>query len=190
MKVYTGTGDKGKTSLFSGERLMKSAPRIEVCGEIDELNSFIGTVKSAWEIEDPELDRQIDCIQRHLLEAGAWMATTPGAPSASLLMPFTHEPAKQLESIIDKLSGQLPELKHFVLPQGHLSAAMAHAARTVCRRTERRMTAFAIDANEGTPETDNLKNILVFINRLSDYLFILARYLNKRHGAEETRWKP
>jgi cob(I)alamin adenosyltransferase len=189
MKLYTGTGDKGKTSLFSGERLMKSAPRIEAYGEIDELNSFIGTVKATWEIEDPELDRQIDCIQGQLLEAGAWMATTLGSSSASFLTPFTHEPAKQLESIIDELSEQLPELKHFILPQGHLSAAMAQAARAVCRRAERRMIAFATDANDGTPETDNLKNILVFLNRLSDYLFILARYLNKRHGVEETLWK-
>lgn len=189
MKVYTGTGDKGKTSLFSGERLMKSDLRVEVYGEIDELNSFIGTVKAAWEIEDPELDRQIDCIQGQLFEAGAWMATTPGASSASLLTPFTHKPAKQLESIIDEMSEHLPELKHFVLPQGHLSAAMAQAARAVCRRTERRLIALATGADPGVPETDNFKNILIFLNRLSDYLFILARYLNKRHGVRETLWK-
>ena len=190
MKVYTGTGDKGKTSLFSGERLIKSDPRIEAYGEIDELNSFIGTVKAAWEIDDPELDRQIDCIQGRLLEAGAWMATTPGTSSASFLTPFTHEPAEQLESIIDTLSEQLPELKHFVLPQGHLSATMAQAARAVCRRAERRMVAFTEDVSDGAHGNDNLKNILVFLNRLSDYLFVLARFLNRKHGVEDTLWKP
>ncbi|MDD9305255.1 MAG: cob(I)yrinic acid a,c-diamide adenosyltransferase [Desulfobacter sp.] len=190
MKLYTGTGDRGKTSLFSGERVMKSSLQVEAYGEIDELNSFIGIVKAAWEIEDPELDRQIDCIQAQLLEAGAWMATRPGASSALFLPPFTHEPAQALESVIDQLSEHLPELKHFILPQGHLSATMAQAARAVCRRAERRMIAFATGASHGESKTDTLKNILVFLNRLSDYLFILARYLNKRHGMEDTLWKP
>ncbi len=118
------------------------------------------------------------------------MATTPGASSASFLTPFTHEPAKQLESIIDEMSEQLPELKHFILPQGHLSAAMAQTARAVCRRAERRVIALAADAGSGAPETDNLKHILIFLNRLSDYLFVLARYLNKMHGVKDTLWTP
>ncbi len=188
MKVYTGTGDKGKTSLFSGERLSKAAPRIEAYGEIDELSSVIGTVKAAWEIDAPELALQIDWIQGQLLDAGAWMATTPGASSASFLTPFTREPAEKLESDIDTMSEQLPELKQFILPQGHLSAAMAQTARAVCRRTERRVIAFVTQEGGGTPETDTLGNILVFLNRLSDYLFVLARYLNKLHGIEDTPW--
>ena len=190
MKVYTGTGDKGKTSLLSGERLMKSAPRIDAYGEIDELNSLIGTVKAAWEIDDPELDSQIDSIQGLLLDAGAHMAVTPGTPSASFLTPFTREPAVQLEARIDDLSEALPELKHFVLPQGHLSAAMAQTARAVCRRAERRLIAFSLDADDGTEQTEGFMNILVFLNRLSDYLFVLARYLNKRHGIDDALWKP
>lgn len=188
MKVYTGTGDEGKASLFSGERLMKSDRRIDAYGEIDELNSFIGSIKAAWEISDPDLDREIDRIQGRLLNAGAWLATTPGSPSAAALPPFTREPARRLESAIDAMSAQLPELKQFILPQGHLSAAAAHTARAVCRRVERRVIAFARGEDAGPEAEDTLGNILVFLNRLSDYLFVLARYLNKRHGLEDTLW--
>ena len=186
MKLYTGTGDKGKTSLFSGERRLKSDRRIEVYGELDELNSFIGGVKAAWKTDEPELDREIDRIQGWLLDAGAWLATTPGSSSADLLKPFTMAPAAFLESAIDRISGDLPELRQFILPQGHLSAALAHMARTVCRRVERRVTALAEE--DGKPETDTLGHILVFLNRLSDYLFVLARYLNKTHGVHEPLW--
>ena len=188
MKVYTGTGDKGKTSLFSGERLLKSDRRIDAYGEIDELNSFIGAVKAAWEINEPELDAEIDRIQAWLLDAGAWMATTPGSGSAAHLTPFTDAPAAHLERSVDAMSEQLPELKAFILPQGHLSSANAHIARAVCRRVERRIIAFAKDEEADQPVTDTLKHILVFFNRLSDYLFVLARYLNKQHGVDEPLW--
>ena len=188
MKVYTGTGDKGKTSLFSGERLLKSDRRIDAYGEIDELNSFIGAVKASWEINEPELDAEIDRIQEWLLDAGAWMATTPGSGSAAHLAPFTEAPAASLEQAVDAMSGQLPELKAFILPQGPLSAANAHIARTVCRRVERRVISFARDEQADQPVTDTLRHILVFLNRLSDYLFVLARYLNKQHGVDEPLW--
>lgn len=189
MKVYTGTGDKGKTSLFSGERLLKSDPRIEAYGEVDELNSVIGCIKGAWEIDDPALGRQIDQIQGWLLDAGAWLATTPGSPSAGYLKPFTTDPSQQMEAAIDAMSDPLPELKQFILPQGHLSAAHAHVARTVCRRVERRIIAFATEEESRQPVTETLQNILIFLNRLSDYFFVLARYLNKRHGVKEPVWR-
>lgn len=189
MKIYTGTGDKGKTSLFSGERLHKSDPRIDAYGEMDELNTFIGGIKSAWEISNSLLDNEIDRIQTWLLNAGAWLATTPGSPSASSLKPFTMMPAQHLESAMDRMSAQLPELKAFVLPQGHLSASFAHMARTVCRRVERRVIALAVAEDKGKPVTETLQNILVFLNRLSDYLFVLARHLNHDHGIEERIWK-
>ena len=185
MKVYTRTGDKGKTSLFSGERRLKSDRRIDAYGEMDELNSFIGGIKAAWEIKIPDLDREIDRIQGWLLDAGAWLATTPGSSSA-VLPPFTMDPSTDLESAIDRLSEELPELRQFVLPQGHLSAALAHMARAVCRRVERRVIALA---QEEGKEEDTFKYILVFLNRLSDYLFVLARYLNKKHGLEEPLWE-
>lgn len=189
VKIYTGTGDKGKTSLFSGERLLKCDRRIEAYGELDELNSVIGCIKAAWEIDDPERARQIDRIQGWLLDAGAWLATTPGSPSASYLRPFTPEPAQKLESAMDAMSAEVPELKHFILPQGHLSAAKAHLARTVCRRVERRIIALAMEDEVERPLTEPLRNILVFLNRLSDYFFVLARYLNHRHGVKEPVWK-
>lgn len=189
MKVYTGTGDKGKTSLFSGERILKSDMRIEAYGQMDELNTVIGTIKAAWEICDPDLDRELDRIQGWLLDAGAWLATTPGAASASYLKPFTREPAELLETFIDTMSEQLPVLKQFILPQGHLSAASAHVARTVCRRVERRVTAFAAGQEETKDlASETIGHILVFLNRLSDYFFVLARYLNKLHGVEDTLW--
>lgn len=187
MKIYTGTGGKGETSLFSGERLRKSDPRIDAYGEVDELNSFIGGIKSAWEISDTLLDGEIDRIQVWLLTAGAWLATTPGSPAASFLTPFTREPATYLEAAMDGMSDQLPDLKAFVLPQGHLSASFAHMARTVCRRAERRIIAFALEEDQGKPQA--LENILIFLNRLSDYLFVLARYLNQGHGIEDRLWK-
>ncbi len=189
MKIYTGTGDKGKTSLFSGERLLKSDPRIDAYGEMDELSCVIGAVKSAWQISEPALDDDIDRIQGWLLQAGAWLATTPGSDSASSLAPFTTEPASYLESAMDGMSDQLAELKAFILPQGHLSASFAHMARTVCRRAERRVIAFAEMADSEQPVTPTLRHILVFLNRLSDYLFILARYLNRSHGIEDRLWK-
>ena len=192
MKIYTGTGDKGKTSLFSGERLLKSDPRIDAYGEIDELSSFIGAVKAALEVKDPDLNRDlgrdVDRIQEWLLAAGAWMATTPGSGSAACLTPFTEQPAQYLETAIDDMSAELSELKAFILPQGHLSAANAHIARTVCRRAERRIISFARDDDPAQPVTETLTHILVFLNRLSDYLFVLARYLNKAHGMDDTLW--
>lgn len=188
MKIYTGTGDKGRTSLFSGERVLKSDRRIAACGGIDELNAFVGSIKAAWEITAPDLDRDIDRIQSWLLEAGAWLSTTPGSPSAGHLNPFTDAPARHLESAMDKMSNQLPDLRQFILPQGHRSAASSHIARTVCRRAER--VVLALCGKEGTeePVTATMKNILVFLNRLSDYLFVLARELNRRHGIKETVW--
>jgi cob(I)alamin adenosyltransferase len=188
MKIYTGTGDKGRTSLFSGERVSKSDRRIDACGSIDELNAFAGSIKAAWEIPDPDLDRDIDLVQSWLLEAGAWLATTPGSPSTRYLNPFTETPARHLESAMDRMSSQLPDIRRFILPQGHRSAASAHMARTVCRRAERVVLALCREDAPEQPVTEPMKNILVFLNRLSDYLFVLARELNRRHGIKETVW--
>ena len=189
MKIYTGTGDKGRTSLFSGERVLKSEPRIDACGGIDELNAITGSIKADWEITDPVLEQDIDRIQSWLLDAGAWIATTPDSPSAGSLKLFTNTPARHLESAMDHMSDQLPELRHFILPQGHRSAASAHMARTVCRRVERVVLSLCRQENPEQSVTEPMKNILVFLNRLSDYFFILARYLNLRHKVKEMLWK-
>ena len=188
MKIYTGTGDRGKTSLFSGERVSKSSPRLEAYGDLDELNSVIGAVASALGEGQSELKDEIQAIQVLLLESGAWLATTPGAESARFLKPFTIQPATMLEAAIDRMNATLPELKHFILPGGHLSASLAHMARTVCRRTERRVIELVDDEDGGTGPTETMKHILVFLNRLSDYLFVLARSCNHTQGQRDVQW--
>lgn len=189
MKIYTGTGDRGKTSLFSGERVSKSSPRLEAYGDLDELNSVLGAVIAAMEEGQPALKDEILAIQALLLESGAWLATTPGAGSTRFLKPFTNDPAEMMEIAIDRMNASLPELKHFILPGGHLSASLAHMARTVCRRTERRVIELAEHEDGDSGPTDTLKHILVFLNRLSDYLFILARYFNHIQGQKDVPWK-
>lgn len=189
MKIYTGTGDRGKTSLFSGERVSKSSLRIEAYGDLDELNSVIGAVAAGIDNAPRALKDEIQEVQILLMEAGAWLATTPGAASTRFLKPFSTHPAKTLETAIDRMNADLPELKHFVLPGGHLSASLAHMARTVCRRTERRVIELVEleDGELGT--TDTMKHILVFLNRLSDYLFVLARFCNHLQGQADVQWK-
>lgn len=189
MKIYTGTGDRGKTSLFSGERVSKSSPRLKAYGDLDELNSVIGALAAAMDEGQPALKDEIMAIQVLLLESGAWLATTPGAASTRFLKPFTNDPAEMLEIAIDRMNASLPELKHFILPGGHLSASLAHMARTVCRRTERRVIELAEHEDGESGPTDTLKHILVFLNRLSDYLFVLARYCNHIQGQGDVLWK-
>lgn len=189
MKVYTGTGDRGKTSLFSGERVPKYSSRIAVYGDLDELNSVMGAVASAIDEEHKELIEKIQPVQAQLLAAGAWLATTPGSPSAKSLPPFTKEPALELESAIDRMSEVLPELKHFILPGGHQASSFAHMARCVCRRVERQAIAMILAEDGESDATETMQHILVFLNRLSDYLFVLARYCNYVHGKEDVLWK-
>jgi cob(I)alamin adenosyltransferase len=188
LKIYTGTGDRGKTSLFSGERVSKSSLRIAAYGELDELNSVIGAMVSAMDGDLGALKDELQVIQALLLDAGAWLATTPGSGSVRFLKAFTMQPAQMLETAIDRLNEDLPELRHFILPGGHLSASLAHMARTVCRRVERRVTELA-EHERRAPDADaTLKPILVFLNRLSDYLFVAARYCNRHYGREDVLW--
>lgn len=189
MKIYTGTGDRGKTSLFSGERVSKNSLRIEAYGDLDELNSVIGAVAAGIDMAPQALKDEIQEVQTLLLEAGAWLATTPGAASTRFLKPFSMHPAETLEIAMDRMSATLPELKHFILPGGHLSASLAHMARTVCRRTERRVIELAEDGGDESGATDTMKYILVFLNRLSDYLFVLARFCNHIQGQPDVLWK-
>lgn len=188
MKIYTGTGDKGKTSLFSGERVLKSSPRIEAYGDLDELNSVMGAVVAAMDDEHQDRIDELQGIQAQLLSVGAWLATTPGSASTRFLKPFTDEPAKRLETAIDRMNASLPELKAFVLPGGHLSASLAHMARCVCRRTERRVIALVESSEEDHDPAGTMQQILVFLNRLSDYLFVLARTCNYLHGGQDVLW--
>lgn len=189
MKIYTGTGDRGKTSLFSGERVLKNSPRIEAYGSLDELNSVIGAIAAAMETVPKRLAQELQSVQTELLNAGAWLATTPDSESIQRLSPFTQRPAESLEKAIDRLDAELPELRSFILPGGHLSAAMAHTARTICRCAERRVIDL-IEAEKVQQQTqDSMQNILIYLNRLSDYLFVVARYCNFLHQIEDTPWQ-
>jgi len=188
MKIYTGTGDRGKTSLFSGERVSKDHRRIEAYGDVDELNSILGQLAAELHDLDIDLAAEIFRIQSDLFHIGAWLATTPGADSGRALTAVREANVQELETAIDRMENQLPPLQHFILPGGHRSAAMTHVARAVCRRAERRVIGLF---EESTPEAlpDSYHRLRVYINRLSDYLFVMARRINQLAGVEEIQWK-
>lgn len=180
--LYTGTGDLGTTSLVGGERVLKTSLRLEAYGTIDELSSFIGAVLS--EKDCPESIReQLLTIQTTLFDLGSYLASNP--ESTSFQMPTGVEPEDiaTLESWIDNLDEATPRVKAFVLPGGSPLAAKAHQARTVCRRAERCILRLA--------EHEKVDPIVIkYVNRLSDYLFILARNFNHIAGIEEIIWRP
>lgn len=186
MKIYTGTGDGGKTRLFSGERIAKSDPRIDAYGDVDELNSIIGVVASALPPHDAAapLKIQLTQIQSDLLHAGAWLATSADSPRATRLTPIPTERIQELEGRIDAMQAELSELKSFILPGGHIAAAWAHVARTVCRRAERK----AVALNRQRALAEDAGSVLVFLNRLSDYFFVLARRINQMAGIADQTW--
>jgi cob(I)alamin adenosyltransferase len=188
MKIYTGKGDLGKTGLFSGERVSKTHPRIEAYGDVDELNSVLGALAAS--LEEGECD-QLDTlrlIQSDLLHLSGRLAVTPGSSQAQKLESFEVEKVSFLEDAIDRLQRLLPELKEFVLPGGHLSSAWAHIARSVCRRAERRVVALRDETASEQREDPGLDTALAYLNRLSDYLFVLARWCNFRYGMTDTVW--
>jgi cob(I)alamin adenosyltransferase len=187
MKIYTATGDRGKTSLFSGERISKDHARIEAYGAVDELNAIIGALIAILPVSPrrEELQNQLSQIQADLFQVGAWLATTPGSPSAVLLPPVTPAGWQRLEKLIDAIQSRLTELNAFILPGGHPSAGWAHLARTVCRRAERRSVALVA---ESEPNAADMENILIYLNRLSDYFFVLARLCNHLAGVKEIIW--
>ncbi len=187
MKIYTGTGDKGKTSLFSGQRVFKDHFRVEAYGAVDELNSTLGVLVAALPADLAEQKDFLSAIQAQLFQAGAVLATATGNKTRQPA--FDHEAAGELETAIDALENQLPPLRSFILPGGHPAAAWAHLARTVCRRAERRILTLARQDPQAGSDS-NLENLLVYINRLSDYLFVLARYCNQASGARDPVWQP
>jgi cob(I)alamin adenosyltransferase len=186
-RIYTGTGDRGRTSLFSGERVPKNFERVEAYGDVDELNSILGILAGALPEEISELGGEIRQFQSDLLHVGAWLATTPDSPFSADLMEITDEQITRLEEAIDKLEENLPTLRSFIIPGGHGSAAYAHMARTVCRRAERHVVRLTAEAHGTHPES--LRGVITFLNRLSDYLFVLARYCNQTMGVPDTLWK-
>jgi cob(I)alamin adenosyltransferase len=183
MKIYTGAGDKGKTSLFSGERVTKADPRIEAYGDLDELNSILGALSAHLSAEE-ELATELQQIQCDLFQGGAWLATNPDSAAMGALKEISAEQIAFLEKAIDRFEKELPALKSFILPGGHITAAWAHVARTVCRRCERKVVPLLGKMAKGKA-AEPYQRLLVYLNRLSDYLFMLARQCNHIHGVSD-----
>lgn len=180
MKIYTKTGDKGETSLYGGKRVSKLDIRIEAYGTIDELNSFIGLLKDQ-SIADAHKDFLFN-VQHKLFTIGAIMAT-PIESDKLKIERITENDIEALEREIDNMDDSLERMTHFILPGGHKSVSYCHVCRSVCRRAERR--AYELTTEEG------LENVVLkYLNRLSDYLFVLARMLTKELNVEETKWIP
>jgi cob(I)alamin adenosyltransferase len=187
MKIYTGSGDRGKTSLFSGERLSKNDARIEAYGDVDELNSYLGVLAAAVD-RDSGIRKELRAIQSILLQTGAWLATTPLSSSTEELEVFSEKSIRDMESAIDRMENALAPLNDFILPGGQMTAALAHVARTVCRRAERHVVAIS-DAEMEKQVPESYRLLLVYLNRLSDYLFVVARYCNHLAGEKDLIWK-
>jgi cob(I)alamin adenosyltransferase len=188
MKIYTGTGDRGKTSLFSGERISKTNSRIEACGDLDELNSIIGALVAILPPEHPGLANELQSIQHDLFNISALLATTSDSSSISHIASVAQPQIDFLEQAIDTKEAALQELKEFILPGGHLTAVWSHIARAVCRRAERRLVRFLEESlHANVPEP--YQKALIYLNRLSDFLFVFARYCNHLLGVPEMPWK-
>jgi cob(I)alamin adenosyltransferase len=181
VKIYTKTGDKGETSLFAGGRVDKDAPRVEAYGTVDELNACLGM--SCAQLAEDDVLRCLRRIQAELFDVGADLATPTAAATKKQIPRIRTEQTTELEQWIDRYTEELPPLTRFILPSGALAGATLHFARTVCRRAERRVVTLS-KAEEINPE------IISYLNRLSDLLFVLARVVSQRLQMPETIWEP
>lgn len=179
MKIYTRTGDDGTTALFGGGRVSKFHPRIEAYGTVDETNSVIGLARSYLSRDAESAQSYLENIQADLFALGADLATP--SESRARTVRLDTGAAERLERWIDALEADLPPIKQFILPGGSPAGATLHVARTTCRRAERLVVKAAED-DDLSPAT------AVYLNRLSDFLFVLARWVNRMDGAEEAKW--
>jgi cob(I)alamin adenosyltransferase len=175
VKIYTRTGDAGETSLFGGGRVRKDDARIEAYGTIDELNSFIGVARASW--PSSSLDAEFHSIQSDLFDIGAHLAS----PGTSRFAGPDAVRITALEQSIDAMEPHLAPLKTFILPGGCIAASQLHVARTVCRRAERLVVALR-DEDEATNAS------IRYLNRLSDFLFVAARFANQQEGVADVPW--
>ena len=182
LKIYTKTGDKGKTSLLGGTKVPKNDARIESYGTVDELNSFIGLLND--QLSDATLNQRLLEIQDRLFTIGSLLALEQQKKNLPKIPELKEEDVTHLEKEIDEMDNKLPPMKSFILPGGHLSVSTAHICRSVCRRAERR----CIDLQEKGMPVDPL--IIKYLNRLSDYFFVLARYVGQQLQVKEMLWKP
>lgn len=178
MKIYTKNGDRGETSLLGGQRVPKDALRIEAYGTVDELNSVLGIARAHK--PSAEVDEILGLIQSDLFVLGAELAASNEKRSA-MALPISEEHVARLEQTIDSIDARLPQLTTFIIPGGSPLAAQLHLARTVCRRAERLVVRLA-----KTEKVDAL--CTMYLNRLSDALFVIARYANHLSGVPETPW--
>ena len=178
MKIYTKTGDKGETSLFGGGRVPKNHARVEAYGTIDELNAALGLALAAGPPEP--IDQWLREVQQHLFHLGSDLATPLDAKS-DWVTRIGQSQVSWLEDSIDRMTAELEPLRNFILPGGTPVAAQLHLARTICRRAERRIVTL-----QETSETNALT--VIYVNRLSDWLFTLARYDNAKAGESEQKW--
>lgn len=176
--LYTRTGDGGKTSLVGGQRVAKNSPRLEAYGTVDELNSWLGML---WTVESTgdTIKRELQALMCMMFDLGSYLATADCPDSRTY--GITDDRIGQLEKAIDRLDARVEPMRCFVLPCGTRGSAIAHVARTVCRRAERRILTLAQEAPID-PRT------ITLLNRLSDYLFALARFLNAQSGVSDTPW--
>jgi cob(I)alamin adenosyltransferase len=180
MKIYTKTGDKGLTSLIGGTRVQKSDLRIECYGTVDELNSYVGLI--ACQDILPIYQTHLKAIQDRLFTVGAYLASDP--EKSTMKIPDLYESdITFLEEQMDEMGAKLPELKHFILPGGNTIVSYCHLARCICRRAERLVVQLSLQSHVDEKMT-------VYLNRLSDYLFVLARKLNFDVGTPENIWNP
>lgn len=179
MKIYTKTGDKGETGLFGGKRISKDSLRIAAYGEIDELNSVLGICRVINKIV--EIDKVLHQLQREICDLAADLATPL---DEKLSVPrMKKSQVQQIEDWIDEISNKVEPLKNFILPGGSILASYLHFARAVCRRAER--TIVALQKKE-----EISKNIAEYVNRLSDLMFVMARYMNRLDGVKDEKWTP
>jgi cob(I)alamin adenosyltransferase len=179
MKIYTKTGDAGETSFFDNTRVSKADPRVDAYGEVDELNACLGLVIAAGPGDD--LTASLQAIQQDLFALGSRLADPSARVAARVTKAaVTADAVERLEHLIDRLDSEVPPLRKFILPGGTPAGALLHVARTVCRRAERRVIALGTDAVDPI--------LIVYLNRLSDLLFVMARAVNHRTGVPEVEW--
>lgn len=186
--LYTATGDKGMTSLVGGQRISKTALRLDCYGTVDELNSQIGLLRS----EAPYLDEPLSTLQSDLFVLGAYLATDPSDEDLSARYLISEETIRRVERMIDEADAETPPMRGFILPAGCRAACVAHVARTVCRRCERLLYCLAETAQQGEGEPRKVvvhPHATQYLNRLSDLLFAYARLANHRANIEEYLWK-
>lgn len=180
MKIYTKTGDGGETGLLGGRRVKKSDRRVEAYGNVDEVNAHLGW--AATLLAHLPLEKELREIQTDLFDLGTDLATAPGTPAASNAARIDEAQIRRLEEMIDRWQAEVAPLKNFILPGGAPGAAALHVCRTVCRRAERSVVRLSLAEPAGP-------HAIVYLNRLSDLLFVLARWVNAREKISEPIWK-